>query len=271
MIPFYKILLQYTTIDKNFLRTFFKNFKVGHELDFYIKDIDVAKYLNINLITLRNRLNNKYSKDILYVEKVDYIKTKSNKYKSGKTYLLNYQGFERLSMNSDSKKSDEIRSYFIKIREFTFENQDIIYQSMSNYDELKKYRNLETIYFFSVDKNHNNIFKIGRTKDIVNRLRVYNVGRINEIDLKYLVLVKNSKLIEKCIKDKLFDKTVIDKKEIFKIDIKKLKTIIYDCVCKYMNKDNYDELYNELGDLLNFYKYNKKNNYLQPFIIINKM
>ena len=35
-------------------------------------------------------------------------------------------------------------------------------------------------------------------------------------------------------------------------------------------KDNYDDLYNDLGDLLNFYKYNKKYDYLQPFIIINK-
>jgi phage anti-repressor protein len=186
-MPFYKILLEYTTIDRDFIKTFFKKFQVGHELDFYIKDIDVAKYLDIDLITLRKKLTNQLSKDILYVENVDYIKIKSDKYKTSKTYLLNYRGFERLAMNSDSKKSDEIRSYFIKIREFIFENQDIIYQSMTNYDELKKYRNLETIYFFAVDKNYNDIFKIGRTKDIINRLRVYNVGRINEIDLKYLV------------------------------------------------------------------------------------
>ena len=220
---------------------------------------------------MRKRLKNKYSKDILYVENVDYIKVKSNKYKTSKTYLLNYQCFERLSMNSDSKKSDEIRSYFIKIREFIFENQDILYQSMSNYDELKKYRNLETIYFFAVDKNHNDIFKIGRTKDIINRWRVYNVGKINEIDLKYLVLVKNSKLIERCIKDKLFKYEVIKNKEIFKIDIKILKKIIYNCICKNMNGDNFDELYNEVGYLLNLYKYTKKNKNIEPFIIINKL
>ena len=32
----------------------------------------------------------------------------------------------------------------------------------------------------------------------------------------------------------------------FKINIKKLKTIIYGCVCKYTNNDNYDYLYNDL-------------------------
>jgi len=44
----------------------------------------------------------------------------------------------------------------------------------------------------------------------------------------------------------------------FKINIKKLKTIIYGCVCKYTNNDNYDYLYNDLWYLFNFYKYNKK-------------
>ena len=38
-----------------------------------------------------------------------------------------------------------------------------------------------------------------------------------------------------------------------------------------MNKDNYDELYNEVGYLLNFYKYTKKTKNIEPFIIINKM
>jgi hypothetical protein len=34
-------------------------------------------------------------------------------------------------------------------------------------------------------------------------LKVYNTGRIKEVDLKYLALVKNSILIEKCMKFKL--------------------------------------------------------------------
>jgi hypothetical protein len=66
--------------------------------------------------------------------------------------------------------------------------------------QLKKYNGFEIIYFFSVDKRRNDIFKIGRSRDILNRLRNYNVGKIKETDLKYLALVKNSVLIENCIK-----------------------------------------------------------------------
>ena len=76
----------------------------------------VAKYLDINKRTLRNRLNNEYSKNINYIKNVDFIKVKSNKYKTSKTYMLNYNCFERISMNSDSKKSESIRMYFVKIR-----------------------------------------------------------------------------------------------------------------------------------------------------------
>ncbi len=73
-------------------------------MDFHLKDIYVADYLNIKFLTLRERLLNKYSKNKNYIEKVDYIKIKSNK-TSGVTYMLNYQCFERLAMSGDSIKS----------------------------------------------------------------------------------------------------------------------------------------------------------------------
>jgi len=59
---FIKLLKKYTTIDKDFINTFFKKFKIGGDLDFDIKDDDVAKYLNIKLSTLRKRLLNFYTK-----------------------------------------------------------------------------------------------------------------------------------------------------------------------------------------------------------------
>ena len=71
---FINLLKKYTIIDKKFINTFFKKFKVGEELAFHIKDIDVAKYLGVELNTIRRRLNNTFSKNINFIEKVDYIK-----------------------------------------------------------------------------------------------------------------------------------------------------------------------------------------------------
>lgn len=62
----------------------------------------------------------------------------------------------------------------------------------------------EYAYIFVIDNKHiKNIFKIGQTSDIIKRLDNYNVGRIDEIDLKYLAVVYDSKNVEKCMKHNL--------------------------------------------------------------------
>lgn len=138
---------KYTNIDTDFINTFFKKFRIGEELDFHIEDKKVAKYLGITLQSPRNRLLNQNSKHTHYIEKVDYIKIKSNTSSAGVTYMINYQCFERLAMSRDSKKSESIRNYFVKIREFITEHQKVIYQAMSNKDDLKKYVGFECIFF----------------------------------------------------------------------------------------------------------------------------
>lgn len=106
-----KLLKKHTTIDEDFIDTFFKKFKIGGDLDFDIEDAKIAKYLGITVQSLRNRLLNQNSKNKNYLEKVDYIKIKSNKSNAGLIYMINYQCFERLAMSGDSKESETIRLY----------------------------------------------------------------------------------------------------------------------------------------------------------------
>ena len=141
---------------------------------------------------------------------------------------------------------------------------------MTNYEELNKYIGYETIYFFAVDERKTDIFKIDRTKYIIQRLRNYNIGRIKEIDLKYLALVKNSILIENCMKLKLNKNQVIKNKEIYQIEPNKLKKIINECYCKYVSKNKNENLYEELSNLLGLYSYCKDKINIKPIIIIDK-
>jgi hypothetical protein len=265
---FIKLLKEHTTIDTDFIDTFFSNFKIGGELHFDIKDTNVAKFLGISLITLRKRLLNILSKKKRFFEKVDYIKVKTG-VKTSVIYMLNYQCFEKLAMSGDSEKSELVREYFIKLREFLVENQKIIYQSIENKKDLNKYSKFESIYFFAVDERKD-FFKIGRTIDIINRLRNYNIGRIKEVDLKYFAVVKNAYLIEKCIKFNLKNKQVIERKEIYNTTPKIIKQIIDKCYCKYVSKKENDELYKELSDLLGLYSYSKNKVNIKPYIIIGK-
>lgn len=265
---FIVLLKEYTTIDEEFLDTFFEKYEIGGDLDFHIKDSDVALYLGIQLKTLRQRLNNNFTKKEYYKENADYIKIKTGK-TSGIIYMLNYKCFEHLAMTGDSEQSSVIRDYFIKLREFLVENQNLIYQSMKNNEILRQYSNIETIYFFAVDERKN-FFKVGRTNDIITRLRTYNTGRIKDVELKYFAAVKNSFLIEKCIKSDLKDKRVIKYREIYEIEPSKLKKIVDECYCKHVNRIKNEELYEELSELLGMYGYLKNKKYIKPYVIIGK-
>jgi hypothetical protein len=264
---FVELLKKHTDIDEDFINTFFSKFRIGGDLDFDVKDTNVAKYLGIKLITLRQRLANEYSKNINFMEKVDYIKIKTGK-TSGVMYMLNYQCFEKLAMSGDSYKSELVRMYFVKIRRFLFENQKLIYQAMENKMELNKFNAYEIIYFFAVDEANEDIFKIGRTLDIIKRLRNYNVGRIKEVDLKYYSVVKNSILIEKCMKTKLKSHQVKKRAEIYQVEPKTIKKIIDECYNNYVSKKENDELYKELSDLLGLYAYTTDKKTIKPYVII---
>ena len=266
---FISLLKKHTNIDIKFINIFFKKFKIGSELDFDIKDNIVADYLNITLDNIRRRLQNKYSKTKKFIENVDFIKIKAGK-TTGVTYMINYQCFEKIAMSGDTQQSETVRMYFIKLREFIVENQKMIFQAIENKNDLSIYRGYDSIYFFAVDERKPNIFKVGRTNDIVQRLRNYNVGRIKEIDLKYFALIKNPVIIEKCIGLKLEKQRTIPDREIFTVDPKKLKKIIDDCYCKYVSKEQNEELYKEISDLLGLYAYTKDKINIKPYVIIRE-
>lgn len=265
---FIKLLKKHTNIDEDFIDTFFTKFKIGGELDFNILDSDVARFLNITMKTLKRRLNNSYSNSKNYIENVDFVKVKvENKNKF--VYMINYPCFEKLAMNGDSEESETIRMYFIKLRQFLTNNQELIYQAFENKEDLKKYSGFGSIYFFAVDDKEFN-WKIGRTNDIIKRLRVYNVGRIKDVELKYLAIVKNPLLIEKCIKLKLKDNQVFKNKEIYKVSPKIIKKIISECYCENVSENDDRELYEEMSNLLGLYAYTKDKVNIKPYIIIGK-
>jgi len=266
---FIKLLKENTNIDEDFIDTFFTKFKIGGELDFDIKDTNVCKFLDISLISLRKRLNNAYSKTKRFIENVDYIRIKTG-VSNNIIYMLNYACFEKLAMSGDSKQSEVVRMYFTKLREFITDNQRVIYQAMNKKNDLKIYNKMDTIYFFAADERKQDILKVGKSSKIVERLRNYNVGRIKEVELKYVALVKNPLLIEKCIKLLLKKKQVVSGKELFEIDPKILKKVIDECYCKHVSAKENKDLYDEISNLLGMYVYVKDKLNIKPYIIIGK-
>lgn len=264
---FRKLLKKYTDIDKKFIDIFFKKFKVGEELSYHIDEIDVADYLDIQIKTLRNRLRNVYSKNDNFWENVDYVRKKTNK---GTKYFLNYECFEKICMMSDTERADSVRMYFAKLRRFISDYSDLIYNAVEDKEELRKISKKETIYFFAADERFDDIYKIGRTQQIIKRLNNYNVGRIREAKLKYLAVVTNSIMIENCMKLKLEKNQVRENKEIYLVSPQKLKKIIDDCYCKHVSSAEHKKLYEDLSNLTGLYSYVKDKVKIKPFVIIKK-
>jgi len=63
-------------------------------------------------------------------------------------------------MSGNSAKSETVRIYFINLREFLVENQQLIYQAMENKVNLDNYRGYDSIYFLLVDENKRYCIKI---------------------------------------------------------------------------------------------------------------
>jgi superfamily II DNA or RNA helicase len=120
-IDLLELLKKQTDIDTDFIDTFFSKFKIGSELNFDIKDESIAKYLDITLKNLRQRLLNEYSKNNNFIVTVDFIKVKTGK-TSGISYMCNYNCFEKIVMSGNSEKSELVRIYFYKIRKCLVEN-----------------------------------------------------------------------------------------------------------------------------------------------------
>ena len=110
--------------------------------------------------------------------------------------MLNYPCFEKLAMSGNSDKSEVVRNYFIKIRELMTRHSAIIYQSIEK-KELRKIYSNNSIYFFAADDRKPELVKIGRTNDIMGRLRIYDTGRIQEEEL---LNIKNLRFFIFCTK-----------------------------------------------------------------------
>lgn len=266
-----KLLKKYTSINVEFLDTFLSKFKIGPDSLFHIKDYKIAKYLGIELSKLQKKLRNSKSNE--YIENVDYIKVKNNN-SNTINYMVNYQCFLKLAMSENTEISDAIRTYHSQLRLFIMENMVLIKQSLDKKKEMKKYNSFKTVYLFAVNENHNDILKIGETREIINRLKTYNIGKSSDLKIEYLTLIKNSKLIRNFIKLKLKNVEILNKnkvfkyKEIFEVKPKHIKLIIDKYLCDNKKEKN-KELYRELSGLIGLYGCIENKKTIHPYIIIN--
>jgi hypothetical protein len=138
-------------------------------------------------------------------------------------YMITFECFEKICMNSSTEKGKMFRDYFVMLRKFIDYYKNQIADKILELTTTNKY-----IYILTVNKN-NNILKLGRTGNIRKRLQAYATGKETHPDIKFIMIVEDDKRVEKCAK--LFSKAFQYKsnKELYKMNNDNLKEIIFDC------------------------------------------
>lgn len=237
-ISFKDFVLQNSTIKKSFIDDFYDIIKEDYfELSdqFLINSNDLMKWLNI---TCRQD----FHKTIInsYEINKDYILTKPKLKGYGKSnekiYMITPDCVRVILQLTRSKKGDEVRQYFIQIEKLLYKYKNLIIENMAKELELiknnqkPKLKNTKNkIYVFKALNTELTLYKIGRATDLKKRLLSHNSPMANDLKVLYEYETDNIEQVESCLKTLMKSAQYRKYKEVYKIDVEIIKTLIQQC------------------------------------------
>lgn len=238
MQTFKDFLIKNSTISKTFIDDFYEIIREDY--------FDISNQFLISSNKLQIWLNISSRKDFhdtikrSYKINIDYIITKPNNKGIGKNnekiYMLTPDCAKMILQSTKSKKGVEVRRYFIEIEKMLYKYKDIIIKNLSNELNLVKNNqkpkidnNKNKIYVFKALNTNLTLHKIGRTKNLKNRLKSYNSGLANDLQLIYEYETENVEQVEQCVKSLIKAAQYRKYKEVYEIDLKIIRRFIKRC------------------------------------------
>ncbi len=207
------------------------------QTDLVINLDTVAKWLGTQKKSLLSTLKTTYKVNIDYSIK----KTTNKKGKYGgnnyKRVYISPDCFKRLCMRSKTKKSEEVRTYFIELESLISKYKTHLLSGLkqeitSLENQLKPKDHVYSdgyIYILRASKEKDSIYKIGRTKDLNKRLSSYSTGHLEHIEVLYTYRTNNLLQVENCVKNWLKQNQYRKYKELYEADIDMIKALIARC------------------------------------------
>jgi phage anti-repressor protein len=226
-------LKTYSKISNKFIDDFFGLYELNNKDDFIINLENISKWLNARKDHLKETLINSYQLNI------DYIinKTKSNGKKGApiENILLTVKCFKLLCMQSRTKKAVEVREYFYSLEELIDKYKNYIIEGLK--DKINKLENNQKpkinhtkgIIYIIQTADDMTLYKIGRTKNLKNRLLKYNADKKDDIKPIYIYESDDIDTVEKCIKIFMKKYQYRKYKEVYQINIDIIKNFINKC------------------------------------------
>jgi prophage antirepressor-like protein len=214
---------------------------INNQIWFKLKDIlKILNYKNLKKALYISSVSDINKKTYVNIQMYPSRGTSANIHKY--TIFIDEAGLYKLLTNSTKelakKFRDEVFSSILptirKTGSYNISNMNKIKTLNKEIIELKnnqrniKYPKGKAIYIIKKVINNKRYYKIGYTKDLNNRLKVYNTGTPNKQLYKYFCLIKDAS-IDICIKKYLRNKEFIKNKEYYVSNIKQIIKIINSC------------------------------------------
>ena len=235
---FIDFLKKYSTIPNQFLDDFYKIFnhttinsnEINIDLDNVIKWLDIQKH------GAKTTLLKSYKKNIDYqIKRV--IKKKGTGGQKREIITITVNCFKKICQLTKSKMGNQVRDYFIQVESLLNKYKDYIINGMQEkITKLEKDQkpkvNPESgvIYIFkTANSTENSLYKIGRTKDLKKRLSSHQSPLAHDIEVLFYYESDNIIEIESCIKALMKKYQYRKYKEVYKINIDIIKSLIESC------------------------------------------
>lgn len=230
-------LKQHSVIPNEFIDNFLSMYNPETlQTDLVINLEKVSKWLHVPKHKLIKTLKTSYKEDIDYIIKKSKLQIKygGNNYK---VVMISPDCFKRLCMRSNSKKAEEVRTYFIELESLLVRYRTTLINGMDQEIKLMekaiKPKNSEDsagyVYVIKASPEKDSVFKIGRTKDLNKRLSNYETGRIDGVELVFKFRTDSHVATEACLKALLQPDRYRKYKEIYKADVNVIKKLIEKC------------------------------------------
>lgn len=267
-----------SNIPKNFLEDFFN---LGGDTygDTYknINFDDIVKWFDVQKNHLKRLLKKNFKIMDDYTEEKILVKNKNRGANFVSKIMLTPDCFKELCMLSHTEKAKGVRKYYIVAEGLLRDHFEQIINDLNKELGLIK-NNIKKpmeiigghIYILkAMNTNQKDMFKLGNSNDMKKRLRVYNTGNANNIDLLFLMKVDDINMVEGCIKNLAREYQYKKNKEVYNIDFEFLKHL---CIkCKNFIKQLEKEFINNTVNTKSKIKMmKKKNNFASYYMIIDK-
>lgn len=228
-----EFLKRYSNASNDFIDDFFGMYNEKDKYNFCINIDSITKWLGHRKDNIKALLKESYIKNIDY--KIIKKSTAKKVGKPSETILITPKCFKIMTMKGKSKRSDMVREFYYELEILITRYKNYIIEGLNQ--KIKALENNQrprvnpekgVIYILQVADGLD-YYKLGRTKNLKQRLRAYNSDKKDDIIPIFIYETNDIDTVEGCVKLLAKKYQYRRSKEVYQADIDLLKDLIVKC------------------------------------------